>query len=197
METKIIENTNTSAVQNIAVKTADAVVEELTRDTFERVVNLNYWESVAIAIANRLADELAEKSFMTEDLELTEKQRGALQEGLKTIVAEVVKNYKAQVSGEERAKDVYKIVRENMRGIINRVLSGIGAEINRGAAINAVAVSADSKGKDFNKIELQYFKDAGDITIPTKGIFISTNCIDTIRDSIKIDELEAQNERGE
>lgn len=197
MKTKIIENTNTSAVQNIAVKTADAVVEELTRDTFERVVNLNYWESVAIAIANRLADELAEKSFMTEDLELTEKQRGALQEGLKTIVSEVVKNYKAQVSGEERAKDVYKIVRENMRGIINRVLSGIGAEINRGAAINAVAVSADSKGKDFNKIELQYFKDAGDITIPTKGIFISTNCIDTIRDSIKIDELEAQNERGE
>ena len=190
METKIIENTNTSAVQNVAVKTADAVVEELTRDTLERVVSLNQWDSVAIGIANRLAEELAEKSFMTEDLELTEKQRNALQGALKTIVAEVVKNYKAQLSTEERSKDVYKIVRENMRGIINRVLSGIGAEINRGAAINAVAVSADSKNEKFNKIELQYFKDAGDITIPTKGIFISTNCVDTIRESVKIDEIE-------
>ena len=184
-------------VQNVAAVATDAAVENYTRDTFERVVNLNIWESIAIALANRLADELAEKSFMTTDLELTEKQRETLQSAHNQLVNEVVRNYKAQVANEERAKDVYKIVKQNMRAIINRTLSQIGAEINRGALINAVAVSADSKGKDFNKIELQYFKDAGDITIPTKGIFISTNCIDTIRDSIKLDELEAQNERGE
>ena len=160
-------------VQNVAAVATDTAVEEYTRDTFERVVNLNIWESVAIAISNRLADELAEKSFMTTDLELTEKQRDTLQGAVRQLVAEVVRNYKAQVSNEERAKDVYKIVKENMRAIINRTLSQIGAEINRGALINAVAVSADSKGKDYNKIELQYYKDAGDITIPTKGIFIS------------------------
>ena len=123
-------------------------------------------------------------------LELTEKQKEALGVGLQVIVSEVVKNYKATVSDEERTKATYEIVRREMRGIIERVLSGIGAEINRGAVINAIAVSADSKGKDFNKIELQYSKDAGDITIPTKGVFISTNCVETIRDSIKVEAVE-------
>lgn len=100
---------------------------------------------------------------------------------------EVVRTYKAQVQTDERAGEVFVIVRAAMLGIIERVLSGIGAEINRGAVINAVAVSADSKSKDFNKIELQYPKDAGDITIPTKGVFISTNCVETIRDSVCAD----------
>lgn len=184
MDTMINTETGNAIAQNVASKVVDKETAERTQHAFEKVLDLDNWSAVATGISNRMADELVEKSFMTTDLELTEKQRAALLEGTKTIVAEVVKNYKAQISKEERSREVFGIVRSTMRGIIERVLSGIGAEINRGAVINAVAVSADSKSKDFNKIELQYSKDAGDITIPTHGVFISTNCVETIRDSI-------------
>lgn len=188
-------NEESTVVQNVARMVIDKTVAEQTQTVFEKVISLNYWDTVATAITNRLADELKEQSFMTTDLELTEKQKDALGSGLSVIVSEVVKNYKAQVSNDERTVSTYLIVKGAMRSIIERVLSGIGEEINRGAVINAVAVSADSKGKDFNKVELQYSKDAGDITIPTKGVFISTNCVETIRDSIRVDEIE--NLKGE
>lgn len=183
-------NEESTVVQNVARMVIDKTVAEQTQTVFEKVISLNQWDAVATAITNRLADELKEQSFMTTDLELTEKQKDALGNGLSVIVSEVVKNYKAQVSNDERTVSTYLIVKGAMRSIIERVLSGIGEEINRGAVINAVAVSADSKGKDFNKVELQYSKDAGDITIPTKGVFISTNCVETIRDSIRVDEIE-------
>lgn len=183
-------NEESTVVQNVARMVIDKTVTEQTQTVFEKVISLNQWDAVATAITNRLADELKEQSFMTTDLELTEKQKDALGNGLSVIVSEVVKNYKAQVSNDERTVSTYLIVKGAMRSIIERVLSGIGEEINRGAVINAVAVSADSKGKDFNKVELQYSKDAGDITIPTKGVFISTNCVETIRDSIRVDEIE-------
>ena len=186
-------NEESTVVQNVARMVIDKTVAEQTQTVFEKVISLNQWDSVATAITNRLADELKEQSFMTTDLELTEKQKDALGNGLSVIVSEVVKNYKAQVSNDERTVSTYLIVKGAMRSIIERVLSGIGEEINRGAVINAVAVSADSKGKDFNKVELQYSKDAGDITIPTKGVFISTNCVETIRDSIRVDEIEKLN----
>lgn len=183
-------NEESTVVQNMARMVIDKTVAEQTQTVFEKVISLNQWDAVATAITNRLADELKEQSFMTTDLELTEKQKDALGNGLSVIVSEVVKNYKAQVSNDERTVSTYLIVKSAMRSIIERVLSGIGEEINRGAVINAVAVSADSKSKDFNKVELQYSKDAGDITIPTKGVFISTNCVETIRDSIKVEAVE-------
>lgn len=183
-EAAISADTGNAIVQNVVADVTDRETTKSTQKAFEEMLGLDSWTPIATAISNRLADELAEKSFMTTDLELTEKQKEALREGMERIVFEVVRTYKAQVSTDERAGEVFDIVRAAMRGIIERVLSGIGAEINRGAVINAVAVSADSKSKDFNKIELQYSKDAGDITIPTRGVFISTNCVETIRDSI-------------
>ena len=37
----------------------------------------------------------------------------------------------------------------------------------------------------FNKIELQAYKTAGDITIPTRCLLVSTNCLDIIKNSIE------------
>lgn len=183
----ISADTGNAIVQNVVAAVTDRETARSTQRAFEEMLGLDSWAPIATAISNRLADELAEKSFMSTDLELTEKQKEALRDGMGRIVSEVVRTYKAQVQTDERAGEVFDIVRAAMRGIIERVLSGIGAEINRGAVINAVAVSADSKSKDFNKIELQYPKDAGDITIPTKGVFISTNCVETIRDAVCAD----------
>lgn len=179
-----------NVVQNTAQRVVDVVVKEATQTAFEDIINLNYWPAISTAISNRIAEELKEQSFMTTDLELTEKQKEALRSGVGQIVDEVVRNFKASVENEERTVKTYDIVKNAMRDIINHTLSQIGAEINRGAVINGVAVSADSKSKEFNKIELQYSKDAGDITIPTKGVFISTNCVETIRESIEVDAIE-------
>ena len=63
-------------------------------------------------------------------------------------------------------------------------MSAIGQEFNRGAIINAIAVAADTKSNDSNKIELRHSKSSGDITIPTRGIFLSTNCVEAIKNSI-------------
>lgn len=71
--------------------------------------------------------------------------------------------------------------------MVEEALSGIGQEINRSAAINATTVSANAKKEDHNSIELNYSKEAGDITIPTRGVFISTNCIQVIQDSCTVD----------
>lgn len=193
-----IDQTNNAStvVQNVAQNVVDSVVLDSVQSTFEKIVNLNHWGEVATAITNRLAEELKEQSFMTTDLELTEKQKEALGRGISVIVLEVVKNYKATLSDKEYTKDVYEIVKSTMRQIIESVLSDIGAEINRGAVINAIAVSADSKDKDFNKIELQYSKGAGDITIPTRGVFISTNCVEVIRNSIKVEAVENSDKEG-
>jgi hypothetical protein len=57
--------------------------------------------------------------------------------------------------------------------------------VNRGALINCVAVAADTKNDKFNKIELQAYKTAGDITIPTRCLLVSTNCLDIIKNSIE------------
>lgn len=189
-QTDTAETEASNVVQNTAQRVVDIVVKEATQKAFENIISLNYWPTISTAITNRLSEELVEKSFMDTDLELTEKQKDALLAGVEKIVSEIIKNFKASVENEERTIKTYEIVKNSMRDIINRTLSQIGAEINRGAVINGVAVSADSKSKEFNKIELQYSKDAGDITIPTKGVFISTNCVETIRESIEVDAIE-------
>lgn len=183
-QTDTAETEASNVVQNTAQRVADIVVKEATQKAFEDIISLNYWPTISTAITNRLSEELIEKSFMDTDLELTEKQKDALLSGVEKIVSEIVKNFKAGVENEERTVKTYKIVKEAMRDIIDRTLSQIGA------VINGTAVSADSKGKDSNKIELQYSKSAGDITIPTKGVFISTNCVETIRESIEVDAIE-------
>lgn len=54
-------------------------------------------------------------------------------------------------------------------------------------AISATAVAANAKKEDVNSMELNYPKIAGDITIPTRGVFMSTNCIAVIQESCKVD----------
>lgn len=123
-----------NVVQNIVKNITDTVVEEATQKTFDTVVSLNYWDTIAVTLTNRVAEELKEKSFMQTQLELTDSQKEALKTGLLAIVREVIKNYKATIKTDDRTSDIYCTVRDNMRGIIERTLSKVGAEINRGAS---------------------------------------------------------------
>ncbi|MDP3078670.1 hypothetical protein [Bradyrhizobium sp.] len=174
------------AVANIAQVQTNKVAEEATQRVFEEVVGLERFKDITEDIAALMKQEMVNQSFMTVQLELTEAQANALQEFIHRAVSSARDRYLGKLEKDKRTKNIVGIVEASMRGVIEEALSGIGQEINRGAAINATAVSANAKKDDYNSIELNYSKAAGDITIPTRGVFISTNCIQVIQDSCKV-----------
>lgn len=121
------------------------------------------------------------------DLEISDDQREKLLEFISRATKTARDKYIGSVKKDERTKNAVQIVETCMRRVVDEALAGIGQEINRGAIISATAVAANAKKKDVNSMELNYSKIAGDITIPTRGVFMSTNCIAVIQDSCKVD----------
>ena len=107
-----------------------------------------------------------------------------LRQNINGIVANCEKVYKGKLETDKRTKELTELVKTRSKNSLERLLSAIGQEFNRGAIINAIAVAADTKSPDSNKIELRHSKSSGDITIPTRGIFLSTNCVEAIQRSI-------------
>lgn len=100
--------------ENLIYATRNEVVGNATQEIFEQMINLEQINLLSEIISTEIAAELMHASFMTEQLELTEKQKERL-----------------------------------------------------------------------NKIELHMWKSAGDITIPTRCLLVSTNCLDLIKTSVE------------
>lgn len=180
MDKVIIQN---ETIENVIRKD----VQQVTQTIFENVVKLNYFRDIAKDIANACIGELSNQSFMTVNLELTEKQKEILSGAMNQIVDAVVNTYVGNIKRDERTKATVEIVENNIKRIIEQTLCDIGQEINRGCCINSSAVKADAKNENYNTIELRHSKHSGDITVPTKGIFVSSNCVDLILNSVKIE----------
>lgn len=182
METKVI-------IQNDVVNgVVDSNVQQTTYDIFEKVIGLDKYNHIADDITKNMLTELQNQSFMTVDLELSDKQKEVLTGAVREMVSKCVKNYVNGIKNDERTKEIIGIIEEDIRSIVERTLHDIGQEVNRGCIINSVAVKADAKNENYNTIELRHGKRSGDITVPTKGIFISTNCVELIQNSIKVNE---------
>lgn len=179
-ETKVENQTLVDSVKN-------EVVQNSTQTIFEEMMGLEQMKFLSELITTEISAELMHASFMTEDLELTERQKEKMLSAIGAIVEKSKNHYLAKIKKDERTKKVAELVEFNLTLILEEMLAGVGAEVNRGALINCVAVAADTKNEKHNKIELQYSKFAGDVAIPTKGLFISTNCLDVIKNSIKIE----------
>jgi RNase P/RNase MRP subunit p30 len=134
-------------------------------------------------LAKRLIEDLKANSFMEFNLELNEDQKKQLIQTISTKGNDTVRNYLANINTDERAKKAYGECREKVTAIVDAVLSSIGQEINRGAVINAHAVQANSKNPKYDEILLRKTKSAGDITVPTSCVIISTNCVEVIKSS--------------
>lgn len=185
------EVNETARIQNVELlDTINGVVQNCTRQVFERVINLDNLKNITTDFANMMINELKAKSFMTLDLELSDTQREFMLKELPILMNGTATSYQNKMNKEERTKEVIAIIEDELKKIIEETLRNIAKEINRGAIINSVAVSADTKNDKYNKIELNHSKHSGDVTIPTKGVFISTNCIDVILNSIKVEEPE-------
>lgn len=180
MENVIIQN-------NIIEGVIDAEVQEMTQDMFKAIIQLDQYSKIAKDISERMIAELANESFMTVDLELTDKQKEVLNSAVNRLVEQCVNKFVSNIKKDERTVEIANIVVENCKKLIERTLHDIGQEVNRGCIINSVAVKADAKNDNYNTIELRHGKRSGDITVPTKGIFISTNCVELIKDSIAVD----------
>lgn len=180
-KTKTVGN-KPAAVQNQTVgKIINKTAQKSTVKVLERMVKLETVHHIAEDLAEALMLELRNASFMTEQLELTDKQKEKLGEIIKQQTFKARDKYLANLKRDERLKDVRELTIDAMSGVIVEALNAIGQEVNRGALLHCKAVSADVKGKAY-RIELRHFHD-GDITVPTKGIFISTNCVQLIMDS--------------
>jgi len=131
---------------------------------------------------------------MVDMLDLSDAQKEAVLEFIDTAAKEVRSKYIANLEKDRRTKAHVTIVEDALIRMIEESFAQVGREINRGAIISSVAVSADTKNKDFNKIELNSLKHAGDITIPTRGVFMATNCIDIMKGSVEVDLTEPEAE---
>ena len=178
---KTIQNEK-PAVENVQPVIDEKIVDTVF-DIFGAVTKLNALQDCFEDLANRLIADLHANSFMEFNLELKEDQKEQLRKAIKIKGNEVVRDYLAKVNTDERSKAVYGIIREKTTAIADTVLAAIGAEINRGAIINAIAVQANAKSEEYDEILLRKTKSSGDITIPTNCILISTNCVSVVKAS--------------
>lgn len=168
------------------------VVENATQTIFDEITQLESMQILSEIIAEDIATEFIHKSFMTEQLELTELQKEKFLSFIKVVVEKAKSRYLNQIDKDKRTSKVANVIRFNLVSILEEMLSGLAQEVNRGALINCVAVAADTKSEKFNKIELQTYKTAGDITIPTRCLLVSTNCLDLIKNSIVIENIDPE-----
>lgn len=184
---KIIENNNDNAKVNSIIENAkNDIAEDTAEDIFSSLLNLESITNIAEDIANAIKVDLSNASFMNVDLELTEKQKERMLKYIDNITLKAKDNYLKKIKTDERTKQIANIVESNLKKLADEIFKQVSSEVNRGAMISATAVSADCKNKDYNRIELNYSKVGCDITIPTKGLFISTNCIEMIRNSVEM-----------
>lgn len=171
-------------VQNAVALKIDETVKENTQEILEAVIEWDSFSDLCEDIAAAIVSDMENNSFMSQDLSLTEKQKELLRQNINGIVSTCEKVYKGKLETDKRTKQLTELVKTRSKNTLERLLSAIGREFNRGAIINAIAVAADTKSPDTNKIELRHSKSSGDITIPTRGIFLSTNCVEAIQNSI-------------
>lgn len=180
--------------QTLTEKVKDKVVKEAAQNIFKEIINLDSINHIAENITRKLSMELKHKSFMTTQIELTEEQKEVMSCKVQIITQGSKDEYLEDLDKDQRTKDIVELVENNLENIIEKMLSSLAKEVNRGVLINAQAVAANCKNEKHNTIELNHSKVSGDITIPTNCLLLSTNCVDIIKESIKIEVNESSAE---
>ena len=187
---------NTRVQNDLVITQVNTTVVENTQEILEDCVNWDSFSQVCEDVTAAIISDLDNGSFMSEDLRLTEKQKELLKKDISGIVDNAKNVYKGKLESDKRTKELVASIKSRLKDTLEKLLASIGREVNRGAVINAVAVSADTKNLDSNKIELRHSKHSGDITIPTRGVFLSTNCVEIIKNSIELAEIAPKQVQG-
>lgn len=182
----VVENnpapvSNSSPVEHAVT----GAVQTCVTDIFHTVVKMEKVQHIATDIAALLTQELRNASFMTEQLDLNEAQVKKLLDVVEKITMTARDKYLGALKKDTRTKDLVGVVEANVKRVVDIALSGIGQAINRGAVINATAVKANATKEDVNSCELVYASGT-DLTIPTKCVLISSNCVAAVQDACKV-----------
>jgi len=180
MKNTVIQN-NYEEVNNVK----NNVALEQTHDIFQEVINMDHYTDIAKDVAASISAELKNKTFFTDDLELTQKQKDCLESVIVKLVLDCKNRYIEKLDDDERTIKIAQNVVNHCRKLIDLAFSAVSQEVNRGAIINGQAISASAANDKFNKMEFRYL--SGDVTVPTNGVFISTNCLDIIENSILVE----------
>ena len=170
---------DTDMVKNVKSK----VAEDATQEIFDIVIKWDNYSEIANDISAAISAALKNKEFF-DNLQLTQKQKDLLDADMQKLVLGVVSRYREKVKEDERTKKIAQSVVMNCRKIIDASFDSVAKEINRGSVINGRAVSANSSNEKYNKLEFRYL--VGDVCVPTNGLFISTNCVDVIKNSTQV-----------
>lgn len=131
--------------QTLTEKVKDKVVKEAAQNIFKEIINLDVMDHIAENITKKLAIELRDKSFMTTQIELSEEQKEVMSCKIQIITQNSKDEYIEDLDSDERTKDMVDVVQDNLENIIEKMLSSLAKEVNRGVLINAQAVAANCK----------------------------------------------------
>lgn len=172
-----------ASVENIVLKQTNETVERSLKRLYRDILSFDEKPLIATILTNEINKVLEEKSFMTDDVKLTPMQTEIMKEGLETIVRKSYSIFVDSLSKDKRTEHISDCIRGEIITVIYELFKNIGQDINRGACINGNAVMCNSTNEDYNKVEIRYPNRAGDITIPSYVVIISTNCVEMIKEA--------------
>jgi len=189
-EKTVVQNSPTpldETSEALVVEEHIEVCREVTEKIFKRVMN---WHPLrqAAELAGQMLLAKADNAMplFGEGCNLTERQQDYIKTHIEVVFREAASAAISKVKNFEREAEnnIGRIVVTEMVTIPEKTMSAIGQSINRGAVLAMQAVQAKATNDDYDEILMRKTKHAGDITIPTRGVFISTNAVEKIKDSI-------------
>lgn len=185
LEEKANEAINKSEVIGISnEKPINDAINETIRKLLKDLVAIENFENVMEDLGQMLVMELSSPLFLGIDVTMDQEARESLKANVASYCNRAKEKYLKNRDDDRRIVKSLVPIKKHLRDIIDVALGNISEEINRGAIIEASVVNADCKNSNYNKIELHYSKFGCRVAVPTRGCFISTNCIQMVKDII-------------
>jgi len=175
-----------------SIPEADGVCREIAYDVFRRVMDWHPLRQAAEIAGALVCSEIELSNFFDEQYSFTERQAEWMKNNIAAVLtkaADVAVN-KVKNFEKEHEEFVGRVVIQEMTKISEKTMQEIGKSINRGALLAMQAVQATAKNEDRDEVLMWKSKHTGDITIPTRGVFISTNCVERIKKDINFRDVE-------
>ncbi|MBE6457595.1 MAG: hypothetical protein E7011_02190 [Alphaproteobacteria bacterium] len=183
----------TNTVQNAPTKLEtnlenNQICRDATTNVFDRLIKWLPLREVAEQAAANLIARMDTADFFTEKYALTEKQKEYIRQNIASIMREAGDQVVAKHTewDKENKEFIGNTIVEEMIKIPEQTMAALGRVANRGAVLAMTAIKANAGSDKADEITMRKSKETGDITIPTRGVFISTNCIESIKEQINI-----------
>jgi len=195
--TPVVQNEETPLQAEIPE--ANEVCKKAAMRIFDRVMRWNPLKEAGKLAASMIIAKCDNADFFSDKYALSEKQALLIKESVEQIFDAATNSVVLEVKDYEARREDFigKCVIEELMKVPEETMAAIGEAINRGALLAMTALCANAKNEDFDEIIMRKSKQTGNITIPTRGVFISTNCIERIKEAVNFRNIGYKSEIGE